>query len=75
MVKVGSVVKYFDEHNAEHNGLVTAVWSQDCINIVHVSNDENKQDQYGRQLERGATSVRRKSDNDGGAGRCFVEIN
>lgn len=74
MVNVGSVVKYFDEHNVEHNGLVTAVWSQDCINILYVSSDENKTDQYGRQREWG-TSVRRRSDNDGGAGRCFVEIN
>jgi len=74
MVKVGSVVKYYDSHNKEHNGLVTAVWSQDCVNIVYVSDDENKQDQYGRQLERGATSIRRRSENDGGAGCCFAEI-
>lgn len=54
-VEVGSVVVWHDSTGNPHNAVVTAVWSQVCINLVFVSSDESKQDSYGRQIER-ATS-------------------
>lgn len=51
-----------DVRGRQHNALITAVWvifhddSQQCVNLVHVSSDENRQDDYGRQIER-PTSV------------------
>lgn len=50
--KVGQVVIYHDEVGMPAPGLVTAVWSPSTINILIVSTDENKQDDYGRQIER-----------------------
>jgi hypothetical protein len=40
----------------DFDALVTADWGG-CINLIHVSYDPNKQDRYGRQIERDATSV------------------
>jgi hypothetical protein len=64
-VKVGDSVVFVDPTRHEHNAVVTAVWSKDCINVVFVSTDENKTDSYGRQIER-ETSVMRHSDTN-----CF----
>lgn len=50
--QIGDTVTFIDDKRKEHNALVTAVWSDTCINIVLVSDDESKTDQYGRQLER-----------------------
>ena len=49
---VGDVVIFHDARGRPHNALVTAVWSQECVNLVHASGDENRQDDYGRQIER-----------------------
>jgi hypothetical protein len=54
--KVGEHVIYCDPKGIDHNALVTVDWGG-CINVVYVSPDETKQDQYGRQIERNATSV------------------
>lgn len=59
-LKVGGSVTYFDEYGVPHDALVTAVWTPECINVVYVSNDENKRDPNGRQIER-ASSVQKKS--------------
>lgn len=62
---VGRPVIYADPVGKKHHGLITACWSvrQDnkpwCVNLVYVSSDPNKTDQYGRQIERHATSVLR----------------
>lgn len=56
MLHVGDVVIFHDDRGRQHNALITAVWSQQCVNLVHVSSDENRQDDYGRQIER-PTSV------------------
>lgn len=64
-VKVGDAVIFVDPIRNEHNAVVTAVWSPDCINVVFVSTDESKTDSYGRQIER-ETSVSRHSDTN-----CF----
>jgi hypothetical protein len=52
---VGGIVIWHDATGGAHKALVTAVWTPTCINVVFVSDDENKQDTYGRQIER-ATS-------------------
>lgn len=64
---VGCGVVYVDAHGAQHNALVTAVWGSvenmatqpPCINVVMVSADESKQDQYGRQIWRETSVVYR----------------
>ena len=60
-LSVGCMVVYTDEVFQDHNALVTAIWGdpdnpRTCINLLWVSGDESKQDQYGRQIER-ATSI------------------
>lgn len=54
--EVGQAVKYVDPSGEEHNALVTNSWGENCVNLVYVSGDANKTDQYGRQIER-STSV------------------
>lgn len=61
-------VIYCDHKGVEHEALVTATWgitefedgSAPAINIVYVTQDEEKTDSYGRQIERD-TSVPHKS--------------
>jgi len=57
---VGDVVVWHDSVGTPHKALITAVWSKTCINVVFVSTDENKQDSFGRQIER-ATSCQYKT--------------
>jgi len=49
---VGGVVVYHDPHGNPSDALVTAVWSATCINLIIVSRDDKKTDEYGRQIER-----------------------
>ena len=58
--ELGEVVKWHDPTGVEHTALVTAVWTPTCINLVVVSHDEKKKDEYGRQIER-YTSQQHKS--------------
>lgn len=52
-VKVGGSVTFVDAYAVPHEALVTAVWgspeSLPAINVVYVSEDESRTDQYGRQ--------------------------
>lgn len=57
---VGQPVVWHDSVGKAHNALVTAVWTPTCINVVIVSSDKNKSDDYGRQIER-YTSQQHKS--------------
>lgn len=61
-VAVGDSVIFTDSYAVEHNALVTAVWGEGnpAINLVYVSGDDNRKDQFGRQTER-HTSVCHKS--------------
>ena len=59
-LKVGQHVVFIDSLRKPHDAIVTAWWSQTCCNIVIVSGDEQKSDDYGRQIER-HTSVCHKS--------------
>lgn len=54
--RIGEHVVYCDPKGVDHDALCTIDWGG-CINVVYVSDDESKQDQYGRQIERNATSV------------------
>lgn len=58
--RAGDVVVFVDSIGKQHNAVVTAWWSETCCNVVFVSGDESKRDDYGRQLER-STSVMHKS--------------
>lgn len=57
MVSVGDVVVFCDEKGKDHNALATAVWGEDCINLVFVSSDESRRDQYGRQIQHESSVV------------------
>ena len=50
--KIGEPVVWHESDGTPVNAIVTAVWGPKCINVVVVSPDENKQDNYGRQIER-----------------------
>lgn len=71
MVEIGDSVKFVDEYGVEHNALVTTVFSggsahpgddgpMPAVNVVYVTRDDTKHDQYGRQIER-KTSVVNKA--------------
>ncbi len=49
---VGLPVIYHDERGRAHNGLITAVWGDYMVNILHVSSNESQTDGYGRQIIR-----------------------
>jgi hypothetical protein len=70
-VNVGDCVTYVDENRVWFSALVTAVWGEithgnladgtkvvnyPCINLVTISSDESRTDQYGRQIDR-STSI------------------
>ena len=50
--KIGEVVVWHESNGTPLKALITAVWGPKCINVVIVSSDESKTDQYGRQIER-----------------------
>ncbi len=58
--KVGDPVVFVDEVGKDHNALITAAWTETCVNVVLVSSDESKGDSYGRQIER-RTSLSHRS--------------
>lgn len=63
-VLVGQCVDFVDPHGKAHEALVTSVFhgpSWPSVNVVLVSDDETKTDQYGRQVER-FTSVVHQSN-------------
>lgn len=59
-VKVGDPVVFVDQRATQRAAVCTANWGGDIphpsINVVFVSGDESKTDQYGRQIQR-ETSV------------------
>ena len=57
MPKTGQYVKYVDERGVERDALVTAVWSETCLNLVLVNNDPAQRDDYGQKLERETSQV------------------
>lgn len=68
-MKIGDWVLFADQFGKEHPAFVTSVFDNGnpdeyptpSLNVVYVSDDSTKTDQYGRQLER-ATSVPHESN-------------
>lgn len=60
-VHVGDHVIYVDHYGKARDALITAVWGQadqcPAINVVFVTNDEARKDQYGNQIERDSSVV------------------
>ena len=65
--KIGDVVVYVDEKGQDHQALILAAWPGEYgsmypgLNLVMADPDENKHDQYGRQIWR-ESSVPHKDD-------------
>jgi hypothetical protein len=62
-ILVGDTVVYHDTKGLPHNALVTANWGgsdHPLLNLVFVSGNEDRTDNFGRQIER-ETSVPHKS--------------
>lgn len=53
----GEPVMFVDPVGQAVPALVTAVWGDKCVNVVFVSKDVNKNDTYGRQIERNTSCV------------------
>lgn len=70
--KAGGVVIFTDENRIDHNALVTDVHGEHCINLLYVSTDPNKNDSYGRQIERKSSVTRYGVYNH--FGNCFREV-
>ncbi len=62
IAKVGEHVIWHDPSGIQHDGLVTAVHTPTCLNLVVVDHDSSKTDIYGRQIFR-PTSSSHKSAN------------
>lgn len=83
-MKIGDAVIVVDSFGKQHSGILTNIFGQGtpeehkavygswpCANVVFVSDDERKTDQYGRQLER-FTSFPHKSTMPGVNGMYFL---
>lgn len=82
-VNVGDPVIYTDKYRRDHSALITCVHGESyaveqngetfdqhpCVNLVFVVDDDGRQDDYGRQIER-ATSVSHSRQQTGG-GFCW----
>lgn len=69
-VSIGDYVVFADPYGVEHDALITQVWDNGGdsetypnpgVNLVYVSGDESKHDQYGQQIERTTSVVHRTS--------------
>ena len=66
--KVGEVVIFVDSSGKDNNALVGCVFGdgsgdkQPCINLAFMSPDTNREDSYGRQVDRSCTSIAHASD-------------
>jgi len=57
---IGDHVIYVDPKGVEYNALVQHIWSETCINLVHLSDNIAEEDNYGRQIKH-ATSVQHQT--------------
>ena len=64
-VYVGGTVTFVDPHGLPHDALVTQVWgspdAKPCINLVWVAKMVDKEDSWGRQIERESSVVHQDS--------------
>lgn len=60
-INVGDHVLFTDEYRRDHDALVTAVhgdpYKTPAVNLLFVAKDEERTDQYGRQIERSSSVV------------------
>ena len=67
-LKMGGPVIYVDHRGVERDALVTQIWgpvddlenNPPSINLVYVSGDEDKDDSWGRQIDRDSSVVHEK---------------
>lgn len=71
--KTGEHVIFLDNQRKPHDALVTAPWSETCINLVLVNSDEKSTDTYGRQIARETSCVHRSLNDAGGMCWAFPE--
>lgn len=71
-LKIGDGIVFIDEHRVEHPAIVTRVWTSTGglpgCNLVFVTDDETKEDPYGRQIERRTSVVHISMQPAGGLG-------
>lgn len=72
MLKVGQAVKYADERRQVRDALVTAVWSETCVNLVLVNDDAAQRDDYGQKLQRETPQVHKSIQT--APGRYWFEV-
>lgn len=72
-MQVGETVIYVDPVGKPFDALVTAVFSENCINVVYISDDETRNDTYGRQIVRETSVARQNGAGFTAHGRYFVE--
>lgn len=81
-LKVGDPVIYLDGYKKEHHALLTAIWGINpdedgihhitpdqhppSVNLIYVSEDNSRQDTYGRQIERKTSEVHISLNSAGG---------
>jgi hypothetical protein len=70
MLRIGGPVTFVDAKGHEHDALVTAIHGDPdqtpAINVVWVSDDESRRDQYGRQVERFSSVVHERNQSADG---------
>jgi hypothetical protein len=64
VVEVGSHVRFVDQKGVERDALVQVAHTQQCVNLVFVSGDEKRTDNYGRQVQH-ETSVSHRTQMEG----------
>lgn len=52
MKEVGDACIFVDCMGKKHPALITAVWSESCVNLLYVSGSKEDTDSYGRQIKR-----------------------
>ena len=52
MPEVGEAVVFHDSMGVGHNALVVCSHTETCVNLVHVSSNEEEKDRQGRQIRR-----------------------
>ena len=64
-MEVGGPIIFVDAYGRQHDALITAIWGnpddKPCINVVYVSSDADRQDSFGRQIERHTSIVHKGS--------------
>ena len=76
-LQVGDHVIFIDPLRRQHSALLTEVWgtwdhpdNPPAVNLLYVVADEDRKDQYGRQIERESSVVHRKMNS--AEANCWV---